>query len=287
MMTNGQPSRTAFTAAAARAAHLRVDNEPFIFADTVAAVLLGNRADELISYHTAHGTHPVLSGARAQVACRSRYTEDVLAEAVRRGTAQYLILGAGLDSFAYRNPFTALRVFEVDHPATQEYKRQAAPEPPGVTYVPADLGTAALADVLRAAGLDFAAPVLVSWLGCTMYLDQDAINRTLSVIGGLAPGSELVMDYMLPADMRDSDGRLYADLVGQAAAEQGEPWLSVFSPGAIEKSLAMYEMATVRNLSLRDSIPAALWERSDALRPAQLACLLHAEIPGTRATVSR
>lgn len=272
----GLPSQTARTAAAARAAHLIVDSEPCIFADTCAAALLGDHADELISYHTAHGTHPVLSGARAQVTCRSRYAEDALAGAVRTGVAQYLILGAGLDSFAYRNPFPGLRVIEVDHPATQAWKRAALPEPAGVTYVPADLTTTALADALRAAGFDFGARAFVSWLGCTMYLDRGAIGRTLSAIGALAPHSELVLDYLLPAGLRDSDGRLYADLVGQAAAEQGEPWLSVFSPAEAAGALTASGLTVVRNLGLRESVPPALWQRGDSLRPARLACLVHA-----------
>jgi O-methyltransferase involved in polyketide biosynthesis len=104
VIANGQPSLTALTAAAARAAHLIVDNEPVIFADTLAQAMLGERAEELISYHRAHGTHPVLAGARAQVTCRSRYAEDRLAEAIGRGIGQYVLLGAGLDSFAYRSP---------------------------------------------------------------------------------------------------------------------------------------------------------------------------------------
>src|ERR1700759_5466296 len=98
----GQPSATALMAAAARAAHLIVDDEPRIFTDPLAARLLGDRADELISYHTLHGTHPVLSGARGQVACRGRYAQHALARAADAGASQYVLLSAGLDSFAYR-----------------------------------------------------------------------------------------------------------------------------------------------------------------------------------------
>jgi hypothetical protein len=94
-------------AAAARAAHLIVDDDPPIFADTLAVAMLGERADELIGFHRAHGSHPVLSGARAQVTCRSRYTEDSLARAVASGVSQYVMLGAGLDSFACRSRWPA------------------------------------------------------------------------------------------------------------------------------------------------------------------------------------
>ena len=128
VIANGQPSLTAFIAAAARAAHLIVDDDPPIFADTLAEAMLGERADELIGFHRAHGTHPILSGARAQVTCRSRYTEDSLAAAIGRGIGQYVLLGAGLDSFARRSRLAAqVRVFEIDHPATQEWKRRIRP----------------------------------------------------------------------------------------------------------------------------------------------------------------
>jgi len=295
------------TAAAARAAHLIVDGEPVIFADTVAEAMLGERAEELIAYHRAYGAHPVLAGARAQVTCRSRYAEDQLARAVRDGIGQYVILGAGLDTFAYRSPLARrVRVFEVDHPATQEWKRRVgpAPEVPGsevpgsevpgpevpgpevpgpefpglVTFVPADLVSDSLGDGLRRAGFDFAAPAFVSWLGVTMYLDQGAIDRTVSVLGGLAPGTELVVDYMLVAGLRDAEGGSYADQVGQAAAERGEPWLSLFVPEAMAALLAGCGFGPARDVSQREMIPAGLWDRSDSLRPAELSHIAHAVI---------
>jgi len=121
-----EPSQTALTAAAARAAHLLVDTPPFIFADTMASALLGDRAGEFIGYHRRHAGHPILSAARAQVVCRSRYAEDRLARAAALGIQQYVIVGAGLDLFGYRPGLARqLRVFEVDHPATQQWKRQA------------------------------------------------------------------------------------------------------------------------------------------------------------------
>src|ERR1035441_4478661 len=123
-------SQTALTAAAARAAHLIVDDEPRIFADVLASAMLGDQAEEFLSYHRAHGTHLVLRSARAQATCRSRYTEDRLADSVRGGVTQYVILGAGLDSFAYRCDLASqVRVFEVDHPATQpQQQTRTAPQ---------------------------------------------------------------------------------------------------------------------------------------------------------------
>jgi len=285
-MDHGQPSLTALTAAAARAAHLVVDGEPRIFADTLAVALLGDRAEELISYHTLHAAHPVLSGARVQVTCRSRYTEDALARALTRGVTQYVILGAGLDTFAYRSGLAGrLRVFEVDHPATQDWKRRALAAaavtvPESVSFVAADLAVDSLAGSLAAAGFSAAAPAVVSWLGVTMYLTREAITQTLSAIAGFAAGTELIADYMLPEDMRDEPGALYGALVAQASAEWGEPWLSVFAPDELSELARERGFAAVRHVRQRDTIPAGLWTRSDSLRPADLAMLFHGTVAG-------
>src|SRR5215472_9722301 len=142
-MNEPQPSQTAMTAAAARAAHLLVDGEPVIFADTLAGPLLGDHAEEYIGYHRAHGDHLVLSCARGQATCRSRYTEDMLARAAGQGVTQYVVLGAGLDTYAYRAAGGPVTVFEVDHPATQTWKRDllcaaGIQVPPNLAFVPAD-----------------------------------------------------------------------------------------------------------------------------------------------------
>lgn len=287
-----QPSRTALTAAAARAAHLIVDHEPVIFADELAAALLGEQADELISYHRAHGTHLVLSCARAQVLCRSRFTEDHLAACVRGGITQYVILGAGLDSFAYgrasglpasRSQRLA-RVFEVDHPATQRWKRAhlasaGITEPDTVSFVAMDFERDSLAGRLRQAGFDPSRPALVSWLGVTMYLTEATISQTLAEISGFAPGTQLVTDYMLPAALRDQTGRSYAELVAPAAAEWGEPWLTFLAPDDVSALLEGHGFGAVEHVRQRDSIPAALWDRADSLRPANLSVLARATIP--------
>jgi methyltransferase (TIGR00027 family) len=283
VIANGQPSLTAFTAAAARAAHLIVDDDPPIFADTLAEAMLGERAGELIGFHRAHGTHPILSGARAQVTCRSRYTEDSLADGIGLGTGQYVMLGAGLDSFARRSRLAGqVRVFEIDHPATQEWKRRIAPVPENVSFVPVDFSRDSLRERLGAAGFDFAAPAFVSWLGTTMYLEENAIEQTLSVTGGFAPGSEVIVDYMLPAGLRDAAGDSYAEQVGQALAERGEPWLSLFAPDDMAALLRRHGFGPVRDVRQRDMIPAAAWDRTDSLRPADLSRIAHAQIPAGR-----
>ena len=279
-----RPSQTALTAAAARAAHLIVDHEPVIFADELAAVLLGEQADEFISYHRVHGTHLVLSCARAQAACRSRFTEDHLAACVRTGLTQYVILGAGLDSFAYRTE-PAARVFEVDHPATQRWKRACLGSagitvPDTVSFVAVDFERDSLSGRLAQAGFDPSRPALVSWLGVTMYLTGAAISQTLAEISGFAPGTQLITDYMLPAAWRDDTGSAYADLVAPVAAEHGEPWLTFLAPDDMSALLEGHGFGAVEHVRQRDSIPAALWDRTDSLHPAGLTVLARATIPG-------
>jgi methyltransferase (TIGR00027 family) len=287
VIADGQPSFTAFTAAAARAAHLIVDAAPVIFADTLAGAMLGERADELIAFHRAHGTHPILACARAQATCRSRYAEDSLADGIGRGIGQYVLLGAGLDSFASRSPLAArVRVFEIDHPATQEWKRRVRPAAGsgrpaagGVTFVPVDFARDSLRDRLGQAGFDFTRPAFVSWLGVTMYLERSAIEQTLSVAGGFTPGSEIVVDYMLPAGLRDEAGDYYAEQIGAASAERGEPWLSLFAPDDMADLLSRHGFGPVRHVRQRDMIPAVAWERTDSLRPADLSRIAHAALP--------
>ena len=272
------------TAAAARAAHLLVDSEPRIFADSLAALLLGDEAETYLRYHREHGDHPLLAGTRAQATCRSRFTEDQLALAAARGTAQYVILGAGLDSFACRSELAGrLRVFEVDHPATQQRKRAALAaaglaEPPTLTWVPVDFETGELIAALTAAGLDPDAPAFVSWLGVTMYLTAEAIGATLASLSRLAPGSELVTDYMLTADLRDADGVAYADLVMPDSERRGEPWLSFFTPEQMTGLLTRHGFTGVRHVRQRDAVSAALWDRTDLLRPIELSRLCHATV---------
>ena len=287
MTTTRESSETALTAAAARAAHLIVDGAPTIFSDPLAEVLLGDRAGELIGYHRAHGGHPVLAGARAQVTCRSRYTEDRLAGAVDAGVRQYAVLGAGLDTFAYRSGLAdRLHVFEVDHAASQRWKRDrlaaAGIAARGrVTHVAVDLETDALVARLLAAGFDPAGPAVVSWLGVTMYLTRDAIARTLAELGRLAAGTELIVDYMVPDHLRDPDGRIYVELVAPVAAQRGEPWRTFFTPADLSGLLDAYGLATVEHARQHEMVDPALWERTDALRPSTLTRIVRARVaPG-------
>jgi methyltransferase (TIGR00027 family) len=283
-MHDRQPSQTALAAAAARAAHLVVDSEPIIFRDPVAAALLGDRAEEMIGYHRLHGDHIVLAGTRAQVTTRSRYTELRLAELASQGLTQYVILGAGLDTFALRSPLAhQLRVFEVDHPATQRWKRdlltaaQLTP-PDGVAFVGADLERDALAGRLTGAGFDPAAPALVSWLGVSFYLTRGAIAATLTAIGALAPATELIVEYALPAELRDARGQAYAEFALRVSGERGEPWLTFLTPEDMTGLLRAGGLEVNEHARQRDAIDPALWRRADALQPADLCRLVRAAV---------
>ncbi|HUZ39508.1 MAG TPA: class I SAM-dependent methyltransferase [Streptosporangiaceae bacterium] len=143
-----------------------------------------------------------------------------------------------------------------------------------------DIETGSLAGQLARSGFDPGRPALVSWLGVTMYLTRDAIAQTLDTVGGFAPGTHIVADYMLPAGLRDADGDTYAELVGAASAEQGEPWLSLLSPADMSDLLEHSGFGMIEHVSQRDAVPAALWDRSDSLRPVELSRLAHATVTG-------
>jgi methyltransferase (TIGR00027 family) len=205
----------------------------------------------------------VLSGARAQASCRSRYAEARLADSVRRGVTLYVILGVGLDSFAYRSALAAeVSVFEVDHPATQRWKRQRLsaaliPVPDGATFVPVGLRNRLADRSMVEHGLDLSRPALVSWLGVTMYLTRAAISQTLGQIGGFAPGTEIIADYMLPARLRNADGNTYAELIMPAAAGRGEPWLTLLGPDDMSALLAGHGFDVAEQVRQRDAVDAA------------------------------
>jgi methyltransferase (TIGR00027 family) len=169
-------------------------------------------------------------------------------------------------------------VFEVDHPASQEDKRSrlaAAGLAGEVSYVDVDFESGDLVGRLTAAGLA-PEPVVVSWLGVSMYLTPDAVARTAAVVAGLGPGTELIFDYMLPAELRDEAGQSYVDQVGAVSAGRGEPWLSFFAPDELTDLLRSAGFATVVHSGQEQAVAAAMWDRTDALAPARLATIARA-----------
>lgn len=255
-MQTGQPSRTALSAARYRAEHQELDGG-CIFRDPLARALVGDDAGPVAEYLPTD-THERLRGF---LAARSRFAEDALAEAVEAGTGQVVILGAGLDTFAYRNPFPAVRVFEVDHPDTQAWKRERLARadiriPATVAYVPVDFEHDRSDRALFAAGLDPARPVFVIWLGVTVYLTRAAIEQTLAQLGRLAPGSRVVFDYGAPTPAPSPEVRALVEERMRRLAAIGESWISFFTPQEIERLLADHgleveEDVLAADLSLR------------------------------------
>jgi methyltransferase (TIGR00027 family) len=223
-------SRTALGVAAQRAAHLWLDEAPPILDDPVSARLVGPHAETFVREHADRYLHPGAKALRASLVVRSRFAEDELAEAAVRGVRQAVMLGAGLDTFAYRQPAwaDALGIAELDHPASQASKLQRLAAagiavPVNVRHAAVDLVTGDLAAALQAAEIDLAQPVLAAWLGVMMYLPPEASDRVLGTVARLAPGSVLVLTFAHPAVA----GR---DRVAERAEAAGEPWLD--RPGA-------------------------------------------------------
>jgi methyltransferase (TIGR00027 family) len=236
-MESGRPSRTAFRVAMRRAAHQIFDRPP-VLDDPIAVPLLG--ADFAIDRERE--MHPVARAFRAFMAVRSRYVEDQLAAAVAEGVAQYVVLGAGLDTFALRNPYSALRVFEVDFPATQEWKRallaNAAIAPPSnLTFVPLDFEHQTLAGGLADAELDASAPAFFGWLGVVPYLTLDAFRSTLAAIAGLPKGTAVAFDYAVSPDTLSPLRRKVFDALAARVAAAGEPFKLFFTPPELNVEL--------------------------------------------------
>jgi methyltransferase (TIGR00027 family) len=239
-MHEREPSRTALGAAVYRAAHQTVEGGA-IFADPLARAILGARADAIIAGFEAAG--PASKRIRTYMAARSRFAEDCLERTVARGVRQAVILGAGLDTFALRNPRSEheLRVFEVDHPATQTWKRSrlaeaTLPVPPSATFVPVDLAARDLGAALAGAGFQPDRPAFFHWLGVVPYLPRASIMATLQLIAR-APGSEIVFDYVEPIENHPAGRRAYFAAMAADVAAMGEPWITFFDSGELSAEL--------------------------------------------------
>lgn len=210
---------------------------------------------------------------RAFIVMRSRYAEDELAAAFQNGIRQYLVLGAGLDTFAYRNPFgDAVKTFEVDHPATQEWKQARLQEqniaiPPALAFVPVDFEKDSLGERLDRAGFDRKAPVFISWLGVSIYLTRDAVFETLRfVTASCASGSRIVFDFALPDEQLD-DRELSARTSRAAlVSKAGEPWISYFDADALTGDLLGMGFARASTIGPNEANERYFTGRSDGLQ---------------------
>ena len=272
-MKDDRPSTTAQGVAMMRAAHQLLD-DPRVFDDPVAMAMIGKDAAAFIAADPHRvDPSPLSSYLRAFLAVRSRIAEDELADGVRRGVRQYVVLGAGLDTFAYRNPYPAeeLRVFEVDHPNTQAFKRARLAEagiapPPALTFAPVDFETRTLADGLSAAGCDRAVPTFFSWLGVTQYLEPETVMATLRFIASFPAESGVVFDYTIDPSLLTERQKAAVGALKSRTAGSGEPWRGFFKPDALAREMGEMGFGHIRDIA-PDEINAHYFAgRTDGLR---------------------
>jgi methyltransferase (TIGR00027 family) len=239
-MQEGRFSHTAYRVAMRRAAHQILDH-PRVLDDPLALRIIGaEAANELRSNPKEH--RAFARAFRAFMAARSRFAEDELARAVASGISQYVILGAGLDTFAYRNPHAELRVFEVDHPNTQVWKREQLQNagisiPPSLIFVPIDFERQRLRSALEQAGFDETAPAFFSWLGVVPYLTREAWISTLRLIAEMPANSGVVFDFAVDPALLKPGQREALDALCKRVAAAGEPFQLFFDPAQLQDEL--------------------------------------------------
>jgi methyltransferase (TIGR00027 family) len=252
-MQTGQPSRTAHAAAVHRAVHQVLENGR-IFADPLAVRILGEDAEALARDAQQN---PHSRAMRLFIAVRTRFAEDALAAAVARGVRQLVLLGAGLDTYAYRGALRDwLRIFEVDHPATQAWKRQrlaeaGIPLPTALAFAPVDFERETLRDSLATAGFDPARRSFFTWLGVVPYLTAEAAFGTLRFIAGLPGGAQVVFDYSNPPESLSGEMRAVHDARAAHVAGIGEAWVSYFDSDALGAELISLGFTEVEDLGPR------------------------------------
>jgi methyltransferase (TIGR00027 family) len=278
-----EPSRTAILAAVARG-ELRLHfDPPWVLDDPFALVLVGPVWEESNESLLSLFGVDICQEAWAFHCLRSRYAEDRLTQ----GTfSQYVILGAGLDSFAWRRPdmLRILTVFEVDHPATQAWKRErvaalALPVSDGLVYAPIDFETESLRQGLDAAGFDWTKPTLFSWLGVTFYLTPDAIEATLRTIANATPSSEVAFDYRPNESILDDNGKKFWKAFAPVAAQSGEPLQDDWSRVDIEAVITRCGLQVADHPTRQETIERYFANRTDGLVPWSAESLVAARVP--------
>ncbi|MGU3432154.1 class I SAM-dependent methyltransferase [Actinomycetes bacterium M1A6_2h] len=244
-MDEATPSRTALATARARADH-QIHDLPVMYSDPLVGRLVGGTS-----------VAPMDRPRRLFFAARARFAEDRVTAAVATGTAQVVVLGAGLDTFGLRNSSDQVRVFEVDHPATQAWKRRKLQEagiqvPTTMAFVPVDFESDPLTTGLATAGFDAAAPAIFVWLGVVIYLTPDALRATLDFVAGRPHPTEVVFDYLQSGET--ARGRDLLRARSDTVAATGEPFLSYFTPDSIAGELDSHGLAVAQDRSAAELI---------------------------------
>jgi methyltransferase (TIGR00027 family) len=255
-MSQREASRTALATAYLRAAHQILDAKPFILDDPVAVQLLGEGAEQRIRAAAERYQTPEALTLRSYVVLRSRFAEDRLSTAVQRGVSQYVIVGAGFDTFALRQPqwASSLKVIEVDHLSSQVAKRSRIAEvgmqiPTNVVFADIDFERESLRDGLLRNGVTITKPTFFSWLGVTMYLTDAAIDATLRSMATFPEGSEVVLTFLQPP-MRSPHASLTGpSRLAQRVAELDEPFVSYFDQAKLKAKLLAAGFSSVEFLT--------------------------------------
>jgi methyltransferase (TIGR00027 family) len=269
---SGAPDSTAVRVALWRALHVEVDAPPHVLEDTVGLKLAA--PDE--GWRQRGDMHPEGTRMfRASIVARARFIEDLVAEELRRGVDQYVLLGAGLDTFAQRRPELAsrLRVFEIDQPGTQAWKRRRLVElgygvPDGLKLVPVDFEAGdRWSQKLAAAGFDARRPAVVTSTGVSMYLTCEAIMALLREVAAFAPGSTFAMSFLLPLERAEPAVRPGMEMAAKGARASGTPFISFFLPAEIMAMAREAGFRDARHVSAADLAERYFKDRSDGLRP--------------------
>jgi methyltransferase (TIGR00027 family) len=284
-MKQSSPSLAAYSVAIMRAAHQILDN-PKVFEDPIALKIVGTQGDSEIHSEERKFKTRLHSYLRGIVVARSRFVEDELSLAIRRGIRQYVILGAGLDTFAYRNPYSSngLKVFEVDYPATQEWKVQQLneakiPIPKTLTFVPVDFEDQSLADQLQKVGFRSDESSFFSWLGVTMYLARETIMATMEYVSSSTPsGSGIIFDYVVPPSSQNLLRRSVFRLIARRLARVGEPWVCFFDPDLLIKDLKAVGFTQVEDTGPEEINALYFKDREDRLAVGNFGHLMKAQV---------
>ena len=252
-----------------RAAHQIYDAKPLVFNDPFAVPILGQDYLQEVHKTATKLNKPFSVSLRAFLVARSRYAEDLLARAVANGITQYVLLGAGLDTFAHRNPHSQLRVFEVDHPATQQWKREllggnALPTPANLIYAPVDFEHEILPEQLLAAGFNPHEPTFFAWLGVVPYLTLSAFRATLGFIAAQPAGSGVVLDYGQPRSALPFFEQLAHDSLASRVQLAGEPFQLFFTPPEIAAELTSFH--TIEDIGSSEINTRYFSDRTDNLK---------------------
>lgn len=293
-MRSKQHSKTSEVAAAIRAGHLAFDDPPKIFEDPLAGDLVmipfyrAIAKSRAVNWISANLVFRRLRPVIVEILIRARYAEDQLSKAVERGVRQYVLLGAGLDSFAWRHPAWSegMRVFEVDHPATQETKRHRLAElglaiPDYLEFAPVDFERETVADCLARSSFARDRTAFFNWMGTVPYLTREAVFNTLNSLASFAcPGSEIVFEYTIPLGFFDPQARKAHEKGQRYVSRRGEPWIFFADPRQLPGEIEQCGYQVIENVSPTEMEERYLAGRKDGLHTSSVVYFVHCRLLG-------